>query len=129
MYQLTAAASITLTCAPCHRIGLAASCRLTPKQLAAGVICSSAGNHAQVSTGGGVKGWCAACTVRCVPVGQSGDRGLDSQTWGTSLHRVVPPACCRLLLPQGVALAARALGCSAVICMPTNRRVTLLWLL
>ena len=104
--------------------------RLTPEQLARGVICSSAGNHAQV---GSFLGRCGGWGPRAW--GVAGRRATGSLAASAALCWCAQPACgpslrlvtsplpamlCRAGAVQGVAMAAAALGCTAVICMPTN---------
>lgn len=93
---------------------------LAPEELARGVICSSAGNHAQVGSTG-------LCLLACTEAGllrQCDCAAVQPRCFVTLLERRGPN--CNSLQPttlrrpQGVALAARTLGCRAIICMPTN---------
>lgn len=80
-----------------------------------GVICSSAGNHAQVGCL-----WDHKCSFQ-IQQGECFAAGIHTSM---PAHHCMPSS--SLLgpcTPQGVALAARTLGCSAIICMPTNAPV------
>ena len=70
-----------------------------------------------MGVGVGVRGRHAWCDVHLV--GRCRDLAIKAHGCKSM---VVPPSAAAAVLTQGVALAARSLGCSAVICMPTNRR-------
>ena len=94
--------SLSCTECHCHRIALASPCRLTPEQLAAGVICSSAGNHAQVSPDGGEVEWGWGWGCGAAMHGVMCTWWDDVVTWRSRPMDVSPWWCHLLLLPPSL---------------------------